>query len=129
FGIYEEGTPIGSTHYGSGESIASFDNLEPRIGVSYVLNDNTSVKASYNRMSQYLHLLSNTQSPTPVNIWTPSGPFIKPQLLDQMALGYFRNFKEEAYSLETEVFYKKVKNRIDYIDGAELIANNDIEQV
>ncbi|RNL91734.1 hypothetical protein ED312_04235 [Sinomicrobium pectinilyticum] len=129
FGIYEEGTPIGSTHYGSGESIASFDNLEPRIGVSYVLNDNASVKASYNRMSQYLHLLSNTQSPTPVNIWTPSGPFIKPQLLDQVALGYFRNFKEEAYSLETEVFYKKVKNRIDYIDGAELIANNDIEQV
>ncbi|MGS2764511.1 TonB-dependent receptor [Sinomicrobium sp. M5D2P9] len=129
FRIYEEGTPTGSVHYDSGETIASFDNFEPRVGISYAFNDNTSVKASYNRMSQYLHLLSNTQSPTPINIWTPSGPFIEPQLLDQVALGYFKNFKEDAYSLETEVFYKQVKNRIDYIDGAELIANNDIEQV
>lgn len=129
FRIYEKGIPVSATHYGSGETIASFDNLEPRIGISYALNDNTSIKASYNRMSQYLHLLSNTQSPTPINIWTPSGPFTEPQLLDQVALGFFKNFRDDAYSLETEVFYKKVKNRIDYIDGADLIANNDIEQV
>ncbi|SFW46543.1 Outer membrane cobalamin receptor protein [Sinomicrobium oceani] len=128
FGIYEEGKQTGSRTYGSGDKISGFDNLEPRAGLSYAINDNSSVKASYNRMSQYLHLLSNTQSPTPVNVWTPSGPYIKPQILDQVALGYFRNFKDNAYTIETEVFYKKVKNRIDYIDNADLIGNNNIER-
>src|SRR5690606_10025161 len=88
-----------------------------------------SVKASYNRMAQYLHLISNTSSPTPLDVWAPSDDYMKPQILDQVALGYFRNFKNDDYSLETEVFYKKVKNRLDYIDGANLIANEAIEQV
>lgn len=129
FDIYEKATPIGTESYGTNEIIASFGNLEPRIALSYILNENQSVKASYNRMAQYLHLISNTQSPTPLDIWTPSDNFFKPQLLDQVALGYFRNFNDEKYSLEVETFYKKIKNRVDYIDGAELIANNDIEQV
>ena len=64
-----------------------------------------------------------------MDVWTPSGPFVKPQLLDQYALGYFRNIKNGDYSFETEVFYKDIQNRIDYIDGANLIANNAIEQV
>lgn len=80
-------------------------------------------------MSQYLHLLSNTSSPTPLDVWTPSGKYIKPQLLDQYAIGYFKNFNNTDYSLEIESFYKTVENRIDYIDGADLIANNAIEQV
>ena len=80
-------------------------------------------------MSQYLHLLSNTSSPTPLDVWTPSGKYIKPQLLDQFAIGYFKNFNDNNYSLEIESFYKTVKNRIDYIDGANLVANNAIEQV
>ncbi|SHI84766.1 TonB-dependent Receptor Plug Domain [Mesonia phycicola] len=129
FNIYEEGTPVGSTSYGKGEVISDFNNLEPRASLSYALNDDTSIKASYNRMAQYLHIISNSQSPTPVNIWTPSGPFIKPQLLDQYALGYFKNFSNKKYSLETEAFYKNIQNRIDYVDGANLIANNNIEQV
>lgn len=127
--IYEKGEITGTQHYGSGKTIADFDNFEPRAAISYKLDDNQSVKASYNRMAQYLHLISNTSSPTPLDVWTPSGKYIQPQLLDQVALGYFRNFKDNEYSLETEVFYKKVKNRIDYIDGADLIANNAIEQV
>ena len=76
-----------------------------------------------------MHLISNTNSPTPLDVWTPSGKYIKPQILDQVAVGYFRNFKDNVYSLEVESFYKKVKNRIDYIDGADLIANDAIEQV
>ncbi len=80
-------------------------------------------------MSQYLHLLSNTSSPTPLDVWTPSGKYIKPQLLDQYAVGYFKNFNNTDYSFEIESFYKTVKNRIDYIDGADLIANDAIEQV
>lgn len=129
FSIYESADPNGVTHYGKNKTIAKFDNLEPRFAVSFVLNDNQSIKASYNRMSQYLHLISNTQSPTPLDVWAPSDKWLKPQLLDQYALGYFQNFKNDAYSLETEVFYKKIKNRIDYIDGANLIANEAIEQV
>lgn len=127
--IYEKGKPIGAEHFGSGKTIASFDNLEPRLAVSYQLSDNQSIKASYNRMSQYIHLISNTSSPTPLDVWAPSDKFIKPQLLDQVALGYFRNFHNDDYTLETEIYYKKVKNRIDYIDGADLIANEAIEQV
>lgn len=127
--IYEKGEITGTEYYSSGKTIADFSNLEPRAGVSFKLDDNQSIKASYNRMAQYLHLISNTASPTPLDIWTPSGKYIKPQLLDQVALGYFRNFKNNEYTLEAETFYKKVKNRVDYIDGADLIANNNIEQV
>ena len=80
-------------------------------------------------MSQYLQLISNTASPTPLDVWTPSDQYIKPQIADQVALGYFRNFKDDNYSLEVETYFKKIKNRIDYIDGANLIANEAIEQV
>ncbi|MBP1221795.1 hypothetical protein JOD96_000353 [Flavobacterium sp. 1355] len=129
YNIYEEGTPIGTKSYGSGETISKFNNLEPRAALSYTFNENTSVKASYNRMAQYIHMLSNTQSPLPMNIWTPSGPFAKPQLLDQYAAGFFKNFRDGDYSFEGELFYKKIQNRIDYIDGADILANNNIEQV
>ena len=80
-------------------------------------------------MAQYLHLISNTSSPTPLDVWAPSGPFIKPQILDQYALGYFRKFQEGKYTLESEVFYKDIQNRIDYVNGANLIANNNIETI
>ena len=126
--IYEKATPIDTQFYDKNKVIESFNNLEPRFAASYQLNDNTSIKASYNRMTQYLQLISNTASPTPLDIWTPSDQYIKPQIADQVALGYFRNFKEDNYSLEVETYFKKVKNRIDYIDGADLIANEAIEQ-
>ena len=129
FKIYEKATATGTRYYGSNAVIANFDNLEPRVAMSYSFNDNQSIKASYNRMAQYLHLISNTQSPTPLDVWAPSDNFLKPQTLDQVALGYFQNFNEDKYSLEVETFYKKIKNRLDYIDGADLIANNAIEQV
>lgn len=127
--IYEKATPIGSKWYGKNEIMAQFANWEPRISLAYTFSTHSSVKASYNRMSQYLHLISNTQSPTPLDVWAPSDTFLKPQILDQYAFGYFKNIKNGAYTLEVETFYKKVKNRLDYIDGADLIANEAIEQV
>lgn len=129
FGIYEKAVPTGIRKYASNETIAKFNNLEPRIALSYAFNDAQSVKVSYNRMTQYLHLISNTSSPTPLDIWSPSDQFFKPQILDQLAIGYFRNFKDDAYSLEIESFYKKIKNKVDYIDGGDLIVNNALEQV
>lgn len=125
---YQSATPTDTIAISNKKTTHKFSNLEPRLAISYALNDNTSIKASYNRMTQYLHLISNTSSPTPLDVWTPSDNFAKPQLLDQFAVGYFKNIGRN-YTIETELFYKKIKNRIDYIDGAELIANNAIEQV
>ncbi len=127
--VYEKAKPIGTTYFGKNKTIASFDNFEPRFSAAYELNENQSVKASYNRMVQYLQLVSNTASPTPLDVWMPSDNYIKPQIADQVAVGYFNNFKEDVYTVEVESFYKTIKNRMDYIDGANLIANEAIEQV
>lgn len=127
--VYESATPTGSKAYGNNEVIYDYSNLEPRAAIAYQLTNNQSVKLSYNRMVQYLQLISNTSSPTPLDIWTPSDSFIRPQIADQIAVGFFKNFSNNDYSLEIESFYKTVKNRIDYIDGANLIANEDLEQI
>lgn len=129
FKKYESAEAIGTENFKRSDAIATFSNFEPRFSLSYLLDDDTSIKMSYNRMVQYLHLLSNTASPTPLDIWTPSGKYIQPQILDQFAVGYFKSIKDGDYSLETEVFYKDIQNRIDYINGANLVANNEIETV
>lgn len=127
-GVYEKAIPNDTVASSKSSSLKTFHNFEPRFALSYLIDSAQSIKASYNRMSQYLHLISNTSSPTPLDVWTPSGPYIEPQILDQYAIGYFKNFNQQ-YSLEAEVFYKYIKNRINYIDGADLIANEAIEQV
>ncbi len=127
--IYSEAKPIGFRNYEAGKSIKFFNNLEPRLSASYALSDTKSIKLSYNRMIQYLQLISNTSSPTPLDIWTPSDEFIKPQIADQIAAGYFTNFSDDTYSIEVESYFKKVQNRLDYIDGAQLIANENIERI
>ncbi|WP_194527431.1 TonB-dependent receptor [Zobellia roscoffensis] len=126
-GIYERGTEVGETNYEKGDAIETFGNFEPRVSLAYTLNDNSSLKAGFSRVAQYIHLLSNTSSATPLDVWAPSGQFIKPQLSNQYALGYFRNFKDKAYSMEAEVYFKNTDNRIDYIDGSNLIGQNTIE--
>lgn len=80
-------------------------------------------------MAQYIHVISNTNAATPLDIWEPSGPYIKPQIVHQYAVGYFQNFGFDKYSLEIESYFKAGKNRLDYIDGADLIGNRAIEQV
>lgn len=127
--IYEQAQPTGSVTYSKGEVIKSFTNPEPRFSMAYQLDSDQSFKLSYNRMAQYLHLISNTNSPTPIDVWAPSGKYIDPQLLDQVAVGYFKIFDNNRYNLEVEAFYKTIQNRLDYIDGAELIANDAIEQI
>ncbi|WP_420322975.1 TonB-dependent receptor [Flagellimonas sp.] len=126
--FYQRTDPIGETVYKKNESIKKFHNFEPRLSLAYQLNDYSSVKFGYSRAAQYIHLLSNTSSVTPLDVWTPSGKYVKPQLSDQYAVGYFRNFKDKVYSMEVEAYYKTVDNRIDYIDGSDLIGNNTIER-
>ncbi len=127
--VYQEAIPIDTIDPGRGGSLRRFTKLEPRVSLAYNFKGKSSIKASYTRLAQYLHLLSNTNSPTPLDVWSPSGPFIEPQLLDQYAVGYFRDINEGEFSLEVEAFYKDIQNRIDYIDGANLIANDAIERV
>lgn len=128
FGIYEQADPVDVISASRSEILNTFINFEPRLAVSYAFNDNHSIKAGYNRMVQNLHLITNSSSPTPLDVWAPSGQFIDPQLLDQVAVGYFSNLSEDKFSIETEVFYRKIQNSIDFIDGANLIANDNIER-
>lgn len=113
--------------YDQWESIQSYYNLEPRASLKYQINPKSSLKASYNRMSQYIHLISNTTASTPVDIWLPSTNNIKPQLADQVALGYFQNFKDNTYEFSSEVYYKAMSNLVDYIDDADLLLNEFVE--
>ncbi|MEM9931215.1 MAG: TonB-dependent receptor, partial [Bacteroidota bacterium] len=110
-----------------GEVVEDWVNLEPRAAVQYQLTPTTSLKASYNRTVQYIHLLSNTTASVPVDIWTPSTNNIEPQLADQVAIGYFRNFKDNSYEFSVETYYKDFQNLIEYIDGADLLLNEFVE--
>jgi len=119
--------PVSSQSFDQWESIQTYNNFEPRASIKYQLNRTSSIKASYNRMSQYIQLVSNTTASTPVDTWTPVSNNIRPQIADQVALGYFRNFDNNKYELETEVYYKTMDNIVDYIDGADLILNEFLE--
>ncbi|QIA09931.1 TonB-dependent receptor [Draconibacterium halophilum] len=119
---------IETISYGKKDKIGdAFVNLEPRLSMKYTLDRNSSVKGSYNRMVQNLHLISNTQSPTPLDIWLPSSTYIKPLKVDQVSLGYFRNFKQNTWETSVEIYYKDMQNVLDYIEGAELFLNDAIE--
>ena len=124
--IYNPANPLTSSFDNNSSVFKTFNNVEPRINISYSFKDQ-SLKASYNRLNQYLHLISNTSSPTPLDIWVPSGPYLKPQKLDQFTLGFYKNAKSLRF--ESELFYKKIKNKLDYVDGADLVGNDNIETV
>lgn len=119
---------IGHQDFDAFELIKSYHQLEPRFSFKFEISDQSSIKAGYNRTTQNLHLISNTAASTPLDVWVPSTNNIKPQLSDQVALGYFRNFTENnTYETSLEVYYKNMQNQIDYIDGAELLLNKLLE--
>lgn len=113
--------------FDSWETIQNYGNFEPRFSAKFDLTETSSVKASYNRITQYIHLMSNTAAATPIDVWTPSTNNIKPQIADQVALGYFKNFKNNAYETSVEVYYKDMQNQVEYIDNANLLLNEFIE--
>jgi hypothetical protein len=118
---------IDTVNYASGEVIADFGGFEPRLAVNYTFSERASVKAGYNRMRQYLHLVSNTTAATPLDIWTPAGKYIDPAIADQVSVGYFRNFKDNMYEASVEVYYKDYQNLLDYKDNAQLLLNDNLE--
>lgn len=113
--------------YSNGESIKLYGGLEPRISLKYQIDEVSSVKTSYNRNFQYMHLLSNTTTSSPTDIWVPSSNNVKPQIANQVALGYFRNFKDNMFEASVEVYYKTLANQIDYRNGADLFTNAELE--
>jgi hypothetical protein len=102
-------------------------NWEPRLSATYIFDENTSIKAGYNRMAQYIHLLQNSTAGTPVDYWIPSSPNVKPQVADQVSAGIFRNLSNHRYQISVETYYKWMQNQIDYKTGAELLLNEMVE--
>jgi hypothetical protein len=121
------GNPIDTATYTSGQVAKTYINPQPRVSTSYILNSRSSVKAAYGRNTQYLHLLSNSTSSNPTDLWVPSSNNIKPEICDQYTLGYFRNFKENMFEFSTEVYYKSMQNQIDYKNFAQLNFNANVE--
>ncbi|MEI6898358.1 MAG: TonB-dependent receptor, partial [Bacteroidota bacterium] len=109
-------------------SYATFFSPEPRIGLTWSVNSNSTVKLSYSRNTQFIQVLSNSTSPfNSLEVWAPAGPNIKPQKADQYTLGYFRQVYKKTFTFSTELFYKQFFNNIDYRDHANLLFNPLIE--
>lgn len=120
---------ISSTTYKSGDFVKNYFNLEPRLSAGYTLNDKNSIKASYNRNTQNIHILNNSGTSSPTDQYVMSSNNIKPEIGDQIALGYFKNTEDNGYEFSAEVYYKWLQNQIDYKDGADLTANAEIESL
>ena len=116
-----------TTNYTSGQFVKTYVNLEPRFATSFKFNEKQSIKFSYTRNVQNIHLLSNSTSSNPTDLYVGSSNNIKPEIADQVAIGYYHNFKENMYEFSTELYYKNLQNQIDYKNGAELRANENVE--
>ncbi len=113
--------------YSKGEVVSTYGILEPRVTLNFIVGGQSSIKASYARNAQYLHLLSNSSAALPTDLWISSSKIVKPQIADQIALGYFRNFKDNMFETSIEIYQKKLHNQIDYQNGAEIIMNKKVE--
>lgn len=122
-----EYNPKDSTVYGRGDVYHRFLGLEPRAAVSFMINDVSSVKSSYSRTRQYIHLAQNSTAGTPLDIWFPSTPNVNPQVSDQVSIGYFRDFPSQQLEFSVEAYYKQMRNAIDFKDHASLLLNRYLE--
>ncbi|GLR16206.1 TonB-dependent receptor [Portibacter lacus] len=122
-----EGTVTSENTFGDWESVKYYGGFEPRASAKYQINQNSSVKLSFTRNYQFVHLLSNSTTTTPTDVWVPSSVNVKPQISDQVAFGYFRNLFKNQYELSVETYYKTLENQIDYKNGADLILNPEVE--
>ena len=122
-----DGSTKDTSTYGNWKVVKTYAYLEPRIATSFKLNDNQSIKVSYTRNIQNLHLLSNATGASPTDLWIGSSNNVKPEIADQEALGYYQNFHNNVYEFSAEVYYKTMQNQIDYKNGAELRANENVE--
>jgi len=118
---------LDSTNYASGKFIKTYSGPEIRVSARYQLGDNLSIKGGYNTLRQYIHLLSNTTAISPTDVWQLSDPNIKPQYGDQVSLGLYHNLKSNTIETSVEVYYKRLRDYLDYKSGANLVLNHHIE--
>ncbi len=121
-------TVTDSTRYSKGKFYNSQGQFEPRVGATYRFNDIHSVKASYSRTAQYIQLASNSAAGSPLDVWFQASQNVKPQLCDQYAIGYFRNFNDNMYEASVELYYKNMQNVVDFKDHAQLVMNDNLDQ-
>jgi len=122
-----EGNTLDTATYASGRFIKTYVNLEPRFEVTYLLPGNSSIKASYDRNVQNLHLITNSTSANPASLWLPSSNNVRPEIADQVSAGYYKNFKDDMFECSAEIYYKSLQNQIDYKNGAQLNFNENVE--
>jgi hypothetical protein len=127
FYSFSNGEVSDTSMFNSSEIVKSYVNLEPRVNLAYVLSEKTSLKFSYTRNTQTLHLIQNSNASTPTDIWIPSSEIIKPEISDQLSFGLFRNFDDNKFQFSGEVYYRWLQNQIDLKDGADLQANEFLE--
>lgn len=116
-----------SIHYGRGQSPVQYQGLAPRVSLRFRWNENGALKASYGRLFQFVHLISNTMAPTPVDVWQTANVHLAPQRADQWSLGWYQNLAAHRWETSVEAFYKDQANLIEYRDFAELLVNDQIE--
>lgn len=127
YNLDSKGQITDTLSYKNGEVVKTYWNLEPRLAIGYQFNARASVKASYVRNTQNMHLISNSTSSTPTDKWVSSNNIIKPEISDQVSVGYYRNLAANRYELTVEAYYKSMQNQIDYRDGADIFTNDAIE--
>ncbi len=131
--IYEPDLPMSEENlieqrsYDSNQIVSKYNGLEPRFGFRYKTGESSSVKLSYNRINQYINLISNTSVMSPADLWKLSDQHIKPLISDQYAIGYFQNFRNNTIETSLEVYYRDFKNSIEYKSGAEIVMNDFLE--
>ena len=123
----EDGTTLSSEKTERWTTVKYYHGLEPRLSGSFIISENNSIKLGYNRIFQYLHQLSNSTTSSPTDNWVPSSNNVKPQIADQIALGYYQNLNKNMFRISTEIYYKHLQNQIDYRNGADLFLNNEVE--
>ncbi|CAG5070619.1 hypothetical protein DYBT9623_03165 [Dyadobacter sp. CECT 9623] len=130
---YQNGVPrteesiVDTLTYGKGKSISNFGGLEPRLSVRINTGKTSSLKMSYTKTRQYLHLISNTTAISPVDFWKLADDFVPPQSAEQLALGYFRNFNDNTFETSVEIYRKRLSNLVEYKNGATLLLNPALE--
>lgn len=127
FFTYQNGAVNSTTTFKKGEIVQTYYNIEPRLNIAWILNERNSIKTSYTRNTQNLHLVSNSTSTLPTDLWISSSNNVKPEIGDQLSMGYFRNFNNDKYQFSSEVYYRWMQNQIDLKNGANINANDKIE--
>lgn len=124
----EQNKIVDTSFYDKGSFVKNYFVPEPRLAINYIINSSLSIKGAYSRNAQYIHLLSNSSAGNPTDKWVGSNNIIQPSIGDQYSIGVAKNLKENMYELSFETYYKNMYNQIDYIDGANIISNEPLEE-